>query len=302
MRDVYVILKGRLGNQLFIYSFVMELLGSLENSNIIIDDSEIELMKWENSIPQYGLPENVTFVHKRSLFFSRKLILQSILLRIVYRILNKKNYKERYDLEKKYCKLLTRLGLYTCENGFLGFPKLKPRKSLIVSGYFQSEKYFETKASELRKLFKNLTLKESSYSFLLNKNSVCLSIKIEDNLKNPLWGVCTVQYWKEAIEYILQTVVNPVFFICSDNVELVAKTFTFLNDYEVHYQDKNLKPTENMLVMSMCKFFIIGNTSYGWWAQYLADDKKMTIAPSRWCNDEKLPIAIYQNDWHLINV
>ena len=54
--------------------------------------------------------------------------------------------------------------------------------------------------------------------------------------------------------------------------------------------------------MGECKHFIIGNTTFGWWAQYLSDyNKKIVVAPSKWMKID-MPIDIYQKDWHLVEV
>ena len=85
-REIYVILKGRIGNQLFIYSFARDLQKKLgEENQIIIDDSEVLAMNWENSLVHYDLP-NVRYVHDGSVRKSKAWLLRWILLRIALKL------------------------------------------------------------------------------------------------------------------------------------------------------------------------------------------------------------------------
>ena len=58
----------------------------------------------------------------------------------------------------------------------------------------------------------------------------------------------------------------------------------------------------SLAAMALCKHFIIGNTSFGWWAQYMSKNKnKIVIAPSKWMRID-MPIDIYQDNWMIIEV
>lgn len=117
-----------------------------------------------------------------------------------------------------------------------------------------------------------------------------------------MYDVCSNGYWEAAIKYILEHVSEPLFFICSDNVEYVKEHLIDFDKYDVITQDTSYPVHISLAVMAQCKHFIIGNTSYGWWAQYLSQNSdKIVVAPSRWYGIN-VPCDIYQENWHIIEV
>lgn len=304
-REIYVMLKGRIGNQLFMYAFARQLEQEYnENAIIVIDDSEVLKANWENSLVFYDL-KNVKYIHEnmfvQSPHYRWKRILRTL---FAYKWL-KKDYMSKYKLEKKWSKFFNKHGIIFCENGFLPY-QLNKKKDVFIEGYFQSEKYFSA--------VKRILLEDLKYTQfpninnypnldkIKNRNTVCITVKVEHNVGNGPYDVCGMDYWKQAIEYICKKVENPLFLIGSDNVEYVLEHLIDTSKYDYVCQAQNFPVHESLAVMSLCKHFVIGNTTFGWWAQYLCEyEQKIVVAPSKWMNVE-MPIDIYMDDWHLIDV
>lgn len=297
---IYVILEGRIGNQLFIYSFARRLQLDNPDQTIVIDDTMVKKLGYENLLPRYELP-NVQYVHDRRLLMSRSLF-PLYLLYLVYLFLRRwYPYSTRINFEKRFAGVFNRFGVFFCENGFIDFESTV-KKNALVSGYFQSEKYFDSYASTIAR---ELAIDVDGYpniDDIKNRNTVCLSIKVQHNVGNGPYDVCNSGYWQKAIKYITDIVDDPLFFVCSDDVDYVLKHLIDVNQFDVVLQSREVEVQESLAAMACCKFFIIGNTTFGWWAQYLSNYKdKIVVAPSRWMNIE-MPIDIYQDNWHLIEV
>lgn len=302
---IFLILKGRIGNQLFQYAIarmIQEELG--ENSHIIIDESEVLDRNWTNSLSEYPLP-GVEYVQDRRMLKSKAFIIPYFMLCFYYQFIYKTNYRRKYKLEKTFEPFLNRFGLVAIENGYLPY-KVNGKRNTIVYGFFQSELYFEKISSQLKKeLDLTRELEKNNYpniSQLKERNSICISIKVEHNVEEPMYDVCKKEYWEKAIEYMLENVRDPVFFVCSDNVEYVKEHLIDCQKYDVLCQAKEFPVHFSLAAMSLCKHFIIGNTTYGWWAQYLsANEDKIVVAPKKWMNVD-MPVDIYANQkgWHLM--
>ena len=279
---IYIYLRGRIGNQLFMYALAEELRFRRNKSEeTVIDDTEVLNANWKNSLEDYQL-DNVRYVHNHDEI--KKFTVKRILRKLYYKFIFPKDYMKKYKAEKKFQSLFNRAGLILCENGFINY-KLPKNKNVLIDGYFQSEKFFPNVSEKLKQ-----------------RNSVCISIKVEHNVGSSLYDVCSNGYWQKAINYITEHVENPLFFICSDNVEYVKTHLIDCTKYDVVCQDTTFPVSTSLAVMGLCKHFIIGNTSFGWWAQYLStNDKKIMIAPSKWMLVD-MPIDIYQDNWTLIEL
>ncbi len=302
---IAVSLVGRIGNQLFIYAAAEAIRQKRgRNEKIVFYDQSILDRGWKNSLVDYPL-DNVEYVHsekQRGWVTKLKSFVYSRCIRLIGA---KYNAAKRFQFENNYQSLLNHLGIIACTNGYI--PITTPKaKNVCMKGYFQSWKYFEDIIPTIREKYRYRLplLREKEYVQQLEKrNAVCISIKVEHNAGNPLFDVCGREYYIHAIKYICNHVDNPLFFICSDNVPYVLEHYIDANKYDCIFQEQGLSVSDSLAIMSVCKHFVIGNTSFGWWAQFLSNNPhKIVVAPNRWYRDENMPVDMHDPHWHLIDV
>ena len=186
------------------------------------------------------------------------------------------------------------------ENGY--FPEILQYKSgtVLLLGYWQSYRYFE----HLRNtLLKELQLKSkpkdnlniSLLTSIDQSNSVAIHIRRGDYvsvdyfLKN--FGTCSIQYYENALNDLDQQLVDPQYFIFSDDPDWVKKNLILPEQSTFIIHNVGKSDYEDFRLMMHCKHFIIANSSFSWWAAWLGSysDKKV-IAPANWFNNDPMPI------------
>ena len=133
----------------------------------------------------------------------------------------------------------------------------------------------------------------------------CITIRRGDfvtNINNKkVYDICDVDYFQKAIQIIKNKVENPVFFIFSDDVEWAKNNINFYG-CQVYSEDGTDTLDEKLRLMSSCKHFIISNSTFSWWAQYLSNyDKKIVISPNKWYATN-LESNLLEDNWIKISV
>ena len=164
-------------------------------------------------------------------------------------------------------------------------------KDCYLSGYWQSEKYFSDVASRIRADFTFQPPLESQNTELAKKinqvNAVSLHVRRGDYAVNPkttaTHGLCSLEYYQSAIQYIAAQVERPVFFIFSDDVPWVKENLKMSFPCQYVEHNREAESYNDMRLMSLCQHHIIANSSFSWWGAWLNQSpKKIVIAPERW--------------------
>lgn len=181
---------------------------------------------------------------------------------------------------------------------------------IYLDGYWQSERYFQSIGSILRKEFKvnhPQQGRNAELTAIINgSNSVSVHIRRGDYMNNPetnkYHGACSPSYYGRCIEWIVGHIEKPCFFVFSDDI-VCSKALFPINEHFIfvdHNTEKNAY--EDLRLMSQCKHHIIANSTFSWWGAWLGSyqDKKV-LAPIPWFNAANHSTAdLIPNGWMLI--
>ena len=181
---------------------------------------------------------------------------------------------------------------YYSENSFTFNRSLfQCSKNTFLEGYFQSEKYFKNYEDILRNDFKIKKTIQKSNLVLLKKidaaSSVSVHVRRGDYVSDldtrNHHGALGFDYYSTSIKLIDKKITDPVFFIFSDEPQLVEKNLSFPFPFTIISGNINEFCYEDLLLMSRCRHHIIANSSFSWWGAWLdARPNKIVIAPKKW--------------------
>lgn len=255
-------LMGGLGNQLFQYAFGRSLSIDLD-TELFFDISHFDT-EFAKSL--------------KHVFYS--LYLYNIKENFNNQKFSDDNYKESLNCyEEAYFNEIT------------DFPSLRNINKIQLPaffiGFWQSEKYFLHNQNIIRN---DLQLKTPLHgknkviaNDILDHNSVALHVRRGDYNNWPHFGMCNIDYYKKSVSFIEDQVENPKFFIFSDDHDWVKKNIQIQHpSYHITHNDVE-KGFEDLRLMSLCKHFIIANSTFSWWGAWLSLNKdKIVTIPKPW--------------------
>lgn len=172
----------------------------------------------------------------------------------------------------------------------------------FVKGYFQNEKYFkETREILLEQFQKSGKNADSTAVFskqIRETTPNCsLHVRRGDYLSNSknhtIHGVCDLDYYKRAVEFVLSKEKQTTFFIFSDDIPWAKENLKIENAI---YVDHKCTPHEDIYLMSLCNNNITANSSFSWWGAWLNKNKeKIVISPKQWYVSKETNIIC--DDW-----
>jgi hypothetical protein len=165
-----------------------------------------------------------------------------------------------------------------------------------LEGYWQSENYFHDIANIIQDDFSIKTPSDSQNikwaKKIENNESVCVHVRRGDYITNKetlkKHGVCSSEYYNTAIEYLSTRVPDPHLFVFSDDPEWAREHLEFPYPTDIMSHNNTQKNYEDLRLMTLCKHFIIANSTFSWWGAWLSKNQsKIVITPSKWFQDTR---------------
>ena len=163
---------------------------------------------------------------------------------------------------------------------------------ILLDGYWADYRIVESVLPFIKPYLKlreeQLDISEETKDYLQlieDTNSVSLHIRRGDyaeNFKtNKFHGLIDLSYYVKAIEFISRNLLNPCFFIFSDDIEWCKLNLNFIPN--AIFIENSHHSVIDLHIMSRCKSNIIANSTFSWWAATLNENpNKIVIAPIKW--------------------
>ncbi len=281
---IIVRMLGGLGNQLFCYAYAKSL--QQRGYDVKIDVSTFKFSKIDSyEFDKYDIDIPISTQEENKKLFNNSFI-SKVLRRFGIDISEKVREKSLLFDEK----------LLRIDDGS------------YVDGYFQNEKYFK----DIREILLNQIIINqaiSNYTKYVKKqikdrtNSCSIHIRRGDmanetNMK--IHGICSLEYYQDAIKYLENKLGKLNYFIFSDDIEWCKSNLNISDAIFVDSKEKRIAH-EDIYLMSLCEHNIIANSSFSWWGAWLNSNlDKICIAPKAWFADKELQeqsIDIVPESW-----
>lgn len=177
----------------------------------------------------------------------------------------------------------------------------------IFTGYWQSELYFKDIEKEIRTIFQfQKKLLNKRTKDIARKMEVGLSVSVHirrqdylsPNNLNIFGNICTPEYYEAAWNMLIQQVSSgplDIYFF-SDDPDWVKTHIACKNSVVIDW-NRGEDSWQDMYLISVCRYHILANSSFGWWGAWLDERKdKIIIAPEVWFNN-RLSFDILPDTW-----
>jgi hypothetical protein len=180
-------------------------------------------------------------------------------------------------------------------------PKIPESMNLLLYGYWQSYKYFDSVKDTIFRWIKHDEIRETVYNdystyFNSEYSVISMHFRIGDYKLHPdCHPILPKEYYYKSLQYIKEkqnninnNITTKVLYFCEaeDNetvLEIIGYLQMLFEDTIFIKVDDTIPDWKQMIIMSLCDYHIIANSSFSWWGAYLNPDTlKIVCYPDIW--------------------
>ncbi|NTF08048.1 alpha-1,2-fucosyltransferase [Agrobacterium rubi] len=170
------------------------------------------------------------------------------------------------------------------------------RGPVHLSGYWQSEKYFDAYADMIRKDFslrEPFSAQRQKTLDLMQEAEFPISVHVRrgDYVTNPtanaIHGTCEPEWYADAMQKMAARFGSPSFVVFSDDPDWARQNLKPVGPMVFVEPQTDGRDGEDIHLMAACHSHIIANSTFSWWGAWLnprAD--KHVVAPAQWFRSE----------------
>ena len=165
-----------------------------------------------------------------------------------------------------------------------------PAGGHMLEGWFQNLDEFDNVIDEVKEQFTfNFDfcddVKELQKDIESKEHSCAIHVRRGDYVNNPTalahHGVIGTDYYDKAINIVEDKFPGVHFYVFSEDEEwckenIIAENITVVGSKYNDYRDVG-----HLHLMSKCRYHIIANSSFSWWAAFLGETE-FTVGPKKW--------------------
>ena len=301
---IYAELAGGLGNQMFIYAFARALGLRCGEGVTLLDRQD-----WRGGAPAHtacalaalDLAPEVRILAEPG-FAKRHLPRQNAAKALMIKYEQRRGLLARdwHGFEARCAPVLNLLGLHFATDGYTP-ARRGPARDFLAWGYFQAEGYFADCADTIRRELRAKQPPAGPWAAAIDAAAwpVALHLRRGDYVKpeNAILQVCTPAYYARAAAAVKAARPDAAVFVFSDDVDW-ARANLDTAGLPAQFVPRG-DAVADLALMQRCRGFILSNSTYSWWAQYLAPAADAVWAPDRWYAHTKRT-ALYQPHWQLV--
>jgi hypothetical protein len=186
-----------------------------------------------------------------------------------------------------------------------------PSGAQLLKGYFQAGEYFSAQKPAIRALFasapETLDKIRIKYDYFLENRErvVVVHARRTDYCKNPeiiaFHGPLPTTYYDASTKNMCGRIEKPIFLLCSDDPSYWVTSMPYIES--LHTNEFHILSDEDdvttLALLQQFHYFIMANSTFSWWAVWLAKAPRHVIAPAKWFGPTGVHPheGIYESAW-----